>query len=70
MDSMSVELLQGSYIEADETPVQVIARSKKGKNHQGYIFEYSHPTGNVIFKYQNGRGRAARSISHSFSILQ
>jgi transposase len=58
VDAMRVDLLQGSYIQADETPVQVIDRSKKGKNHQGYIFEYSHPQGNVIFKYQSGRGRA------------
>lgn len=55
--AMRLELLQGSYIQADETTVQVMDRSQQRKNHLGYIFEYSHPKGNVIFEYQKGRGR-------------
>ena len=57
VESMRLELLEGSYIQADETTVKVIDRSLQRKNHQGYIFEYGRPTSNVIFKYQKGRGR-------------
>jgi len=34
------ELLAGSYIQADETPVDVQTHDKRGKNHQAYLWQY------------------------------
>ncbi|HEY5893912.1 MAG TPA: IS66 family transposase [Chthoniobacterales bacterium] len=55
--AMREELLEGSYIQADETPVGVQSERTIGKNHQGYLWEYSRPGGNVIFDFQMGRSR-------------
>jgi transposase len=54
---MGRELLGGSYIQADETPVGVQMHDKRGKNHQAYLWQYSRPGGNVVFDFQLGRGR-------------
>jgi hypothetical protein len=36
-------LISGSYIQADETPVDVQTREGRGKNHQAYLWQYSRP---------------------------
>jgi transposase len=66
------DLLRGGYIQADETPIGVHTKEKKGRNHQGYIWEYSRPGGPVIFDYQNGRSREGpQKMLHPFrGILQ
>jgi hypothetical protein len=56
--AMREELLVGGYIQADETPVGVRSDLKKGRNHQGYIFEYSRPKADVVYDFQMSRGRA------------
>ena len=56
--AMREELLGGGYIQADETPVGVRSDLKKGRNHQGYIFEYSRPKADVFYDFQMSRGRA------------
>jgi len=56
--AMREELLGSGYIQADETPVGVRCDLKKGRNHQGYFFEYSRPHGLVVYDFQMSRNRA------------
>jgi len=55
--AMRRELISGSYIQADETPVDVRTREGRGKNHQAYLWQYSRPGGTVVFDFRLGRGR-------------
>jgi len=55
--AMGRELLAGSYIQADETPVPVQMSDGRGKNHQAYLWQYGTPGGNVVFDFRMGRGR-------------
>jgi transposase len=54
---MRRELLGGSYIQADETPVDVQLHDGRGHNHQAYLWQYSQPGGGVLFDFCLGRGR-------------
>ena len=51
------ELLQSSYLQADETPVAVQRHDRRGQNHQAYLWQYGRPGGSVVFDFQLGRGR-------------
>src|SRR6202041_3646568 len=51
------ELLGGSYIQADEIPVDVQLHDGRGQNHQAYLWQYSRPGGAVVFDFRLGRGR-------------
>jgi hypothetical protein len=51
------ELLSEGYIQADETPVPVQTRDKRGKHHQAYLWQYGRPGGGVVFDFRMGRGR-------------
>jgi transposase len=42
--AMKRELLAGTYIQADETPVGVQTHDKRGRNHQSYLWRSSLPT--------------------------
>jgi len=55
--AMRQELVTGSYIQADETPVDVQTHDGRGKNHQAYLWQYGNPGGTVVFDFQMGRGR-------------
>ena len=55
--AMRRELLAGSYIQADETTVDVQMHDRRGKNHQGYLWQYGTPGGATIFDFQMSRGR-------------
>ena len=55
--AMRRELISGSYIQADETPVDVQMREGRGKNHQAYLWQYGRPGGCVVFDFRLGRGR-------------
>lgn len=55
--TMRLELLSGSYIQADETPVQVQIEESRGKHHQAYLWQYGRPGGSVVFDFRAGRGR-------------
>jgi len=55
--AMRRELIGGTYIQADETPVDVQTREGQGKNHQAYLWQYSRPGGTVVFDFRLGRGR-------------
>jgi transposase len=54
---MRRELLGGSYIQADETPVDVQLHDGRGQNHQAYLWQYGRPGGGVVFEFRMGRGR-------------
>jgi len=54
---MRRELLGGSYIQADETPVEVQMHDGRGQNHQAYLWQYGSPGGDVVFDFRLGRGR-------------
>ncbi len=54
VSAMRRELISGSYIQADETPVDVQMHEGRGKNHQAYLWQYSRPGG---FNFRLGRGR-------------
>jgi hypothetical protein len=54
---MGRELVAGSYIQADETPVPVQMHDRSGKNHQAYLWQYGRPGGSVRFDFRMGRGR-------------
>jgi transposase len=56
-EAMRVDLLAGSYIQADETPVGVQTEGQTGSNHTAYLWQYSRPGGPVVFDFQMGRGR-------------
>jgi transposase len=55
--AQAADLLRGSYLQADETTVPVQTGERKGRNHQGYFWEYSQPGGPVVFDFQMGRRR-------------
>ena len=55
---MGRELVKGSYIQADETPVDVQMHDRRGRNHQAYLWQYSRPGGSAVFDFRLGRGRA------------
>ena len=53
------DLLKTNYLQADETPIPVLIKNKKGKTHNGYYWVYYDPVRKiVIFEYQKGRSRA------------
>ena len=54
---MGRELLGGTYIQADETPVDVQMHDGRGQNHQAYLWQYGRPGGSVVFDFRMGRGR-------------
>ena len=55
--AMRIELITGSYIQADETPVPVQMQDGRGKHHQGYIWQYGRPEGTVVYDFRLSRGR-------------
>jgi transposase len=55
--AMRSQLLADSYIQADETPVDVQAHDRRGKNHQSYLWQYGSPGGSVVFDFRMGRER-------------
>jgi transposase len=60
--AMGRELVGGSYIQADETPVDVQMHDGRGQNHQAYLWQYSRPGGSVVFDFRLGRGREGPKV--------
>jgi len=54
---MRTELLRGSYIQADETPVAVQTRDGRPRNYPAYLWQYGVPGGAAVFEFRMGRGR-------------
>jgi len=52
-------VLGQAYLQADETPIPVLDKKKKGETHRGYQWAYHNPEVHLVFfDYQAGRGRA------------
>jgi transposase len=51
------DLLRGSYLQADETPIRYLEPNVKGKSQQGYLWTYSRPGGDVLFEWRVSRSR-------------
>jgi transposase len=56
VSAMRRELINGTYIQADETPVDVQMHEGRGKNHQAYLWQYGKPGATVVFDFRLGRG--------------
>ncbi len=55
--AMRRDLLNASYLQADETTVPVQMHDRRGENHQAYLWQYGKPGGETVFEFQLGRGR-------------
>ena len=52
------QILESDYLHADETPIKVLDKKKKGETHRGYYWVYHNSVDHlVIFDYREGRGR-------------
>jgi transposase len=69
---MGRQLLSGTYIQADETPVDVQMGDGRGKDHHAYMWQYGKPRGEAIFQFRMGRGREGpkRFLGNLEGILQ
>lgn len=57
-ESLKRQVIGQGYIQADETPIKVLDKNKKGTTHQGYYWVYNAPLQNAVFyDYRQGRGR-------------
>jgi len=57
-ESLKKLIVQSNYLHADESPIKVLDKDKKGTTHRGYYWVYHNSTdGLVWFDYQEGRGR-------------
>jgi transposase len=57
-NALKAEVLRSGYLHADETPIKVIDKDKKGQTHRGYYWVYQNSLDKIVFfDYQEGRGR-------------
>lgn len=57
-DVLCKQVLSSDYLQADETPIKVLDKDKKGTTHRGYHWVYHAPRERlVLFDYREGRGR-------------
>lgn len=57
-DTLLKEVLNQNYLQADETPIKVLDKDKKGKTHLGYYWVYHAPLIKMtLYEYRPGRGR-------------
>jgi transposase len=57
-EALKKEVLKTGYLHADETPIKVLDKDKKGQTHRGYYWVYQNSIEKIVlFDYQQGRGR-------------
>lgn len=57
-EALRAEVLQSNYLHADETPIKVMDKDKKGETHRGYYWVYQNSLSKlVLFDYRDGRSR-------------
>ena len=57
-EALKALVIQSHYLHADETPIKVLDKDKKGATHRGYYWVYQDSIAKtVFFDYQQGRGR-------------
>jgi len=54
-DAMWRQMLAGSYLQVDETPVRVLDPDVEGKAAQGYLWFYAVPHGDVVLDFDRSR---------------
>lgn len=57
VESMRLDLLEGTYLQADETTVGVQTHDKRGSNHEAWLWQYGRPGGETVFDFRMGRDR-------------
>ena len=69
IQAMRLDLLRGTYLQADETTVPVQWRKKAGANHQAYLWQYGRPGGETVFDFhgspvgaRHDEGRSKASV--------
>ena len=68
--AMKREVLAGTYIQADETPIGVQTHDKRGRNHQAYMWLYGSPGKGVVFDFRMGReGEGPKQFLGNFNGL-
>lgn len=61
-EALKAEVLQSNYLHADETPIKVLDKDKKGETHRGYYCVYHNSIKKlVLFDYREGRSREGPS---------
>jgi len=61
-EALQKEVLVSDYLHADETPIRVLDKEKKGETHRGYYWVYHNSLQDlVLFDYQPGGGREGPS---------
>lgn len=57
-ESLRKIVIQSDYLHADETPLKVLDKNKKGTTHRGYFWVYHNSIDDLVwFDYQESRGR-------------
>lgn len=57
-EALRKKVVSCTYLQADETPIKVLDKEKKGTTHRGYHWVYHAPQERlVLFDYREGRGR-------------
>ena len=57
-EALKAEVLKSDYLHADETPIKVLDKDKKGRTHRGYYWVYQDSIKKIVFfDYQESRGR-------------
>ncbi len=57
-DLLKEQTLTAQYLQADESPIPVLDKTKKDKTHRGYYWVYHAPNDKkIFFDYREGRGR-------------
>jgi transposase len=51
-------ILDGGFLQADETPIQVMDPALPGRTRKGYLWVYGIPWAEVVFDFQSSRARA------------
>ncbi|MFZ0746834.1 MAG: IS66 family transposase [Terracidiphilus sp.] len=68
--AMKREVLTGTYIQADETPIGVQTHDKRGRNHQAYMWQYGSPGKGVVFDFRMSReGEGPKQFLGNFNGL-
>jgi hypothetical protein len=61
-EALKKEMLASDYLYADETPIKVLDKDKKGETHRGYFWVYHNSLQDMVFfDYQPGRSREGPS---------
>ena len=55
-EALKKEVLTGSYLHVDETPIKVLDKDKKGQTHRGFYWVYQNSLEKIFFSITNQAG--------------